>query len=182
MKTVVVCLAILSIFALFAISYAQGPGMVGPGYGYGGYGMGPDMMGPGYGYGGYGMGPGYGYGGYGMGPGMMGPGYGYGGYGMGPGMMGPGYGYGGYGMGPGMMWQGYGHRGYGPRRGYIQSKECQKFLDDTAKLRKELHDKRFEYSEAIRNSKTSPETITGLEKEIGQLQENIYSKAPQGCW
>jgi hypothetical protein len=92
--------------------------------------MGPGMMGPGYGYG-YGPGPGYGYGpggsygdwscpyrggpmgpGYGMGPGMMGPGYG-----MGPGMMGRGYGYGygpgpgygpGYGMGPGMMGRGWG--------------------------------------------------------------------------
>jgi hypothetical protein len=115
-------------------------------------------------------------GGWTMGPGMRG------GYGMGPGMMGPGYGYGGYGMGPGMMGPGYGYGGYGPRRAYSDSKECQKFLDDTAKLRKELHDKRFEYSEAIRNPKTSPETITGLEKEIRQLQENIYSKAPQGCW
>jgi hypothetical protein len=100
-----------------------------PGYGYG---MGPGMMGPGYGYGmgpgyGYGMGPGYGYGmgpgmmgrGYGMGPGMMGPGYGYGmgpGYGRGPGMMGPGYG---YGMGPGMMGPGYGY-GYGMGPGYGQ--------------------------------------------------------------
>jgi len=88
---------------------------------------------------------------------------------------------GGWDMGPGMM-GGYGYGGYGQRRGYSQNKECQKFLDDTAKLRKELHEKRFEYSEAIRNSKTSPETITGLEKEIRQLQENISSKAPQGCW
>jgi hypothetical protein len=59
--------------------WCPGPGMMGPGYGYG---MGPGMMGPGYGYG--------------MGPGMMGPGYGYG---MGPGMMGPGYGPGGQGYG-----------------------------------------------------------------------------------
>jgi hypothetical protein len=105
--------------------YAQnGPGMMGPGYGYGmgpgyGYGMGPGMMG---GYGGYGMmGPGYG-----MGPGMMGPGYGYG---MGPGMRGGYGGYGmmgpGYGMGPGMMGgygmmgPGYGY-GYGPQYGYGQ--------------------------------------------------------------
>jgi hypothetical protein len=134
--------------------YAQpmGPGIMGPGYGYGenwdycpycgnyvgpGYGMGPGMMGGGYG--GYGMGPGrmgqgYGYG-YGMGPGMMGGGYG--GYGMGPWMMGRGYG--GYGMGPGMMGGGYGMMGpgygYGPQYGYRQQyQQLQKPLDkDQAK-------------------------------------------------
>jgi hypothetical protein len=106
-------------------------------------------------------------GGYGMGPGMMG---GQGGYGMGPGMMG---GQGGYGMGPGMM------------GGYVQSEECQKFLDDTSKQRKELYNKRYEYSEAFRDPKTSPEEIAKLEKEIRGLQEEIYKKAqkaPQGCW
>jgi len=99
-----------------------------------------------------------GYGrGYGMGPGMMG-----GGYGMGRGMMG------GYGMGPGMM-------------GGYQSEECQKFLDDTAKLRKELHNKRFEYFEAYRNPKTTQETLLKLDKEIYDLQNKIYSAAPLGC-
>jgi hypothetical protein len=169
MKRLLVILAFLSAFAIVAITYAQGPGMMGPGYGYGGYGMGPGMMGPGYGYG------------YGMGPGMMGPGYGYGGYGMGPGMMGPGYGYGGYGMGPGMMVPGYGYRGYGPRRGYIQSEECQKFLDDTSQIRKELHNKRYDYFEAVRNPKSTPETIVKLEREIRELQEKLYEKAPEGC-
>jgi hypothetical protein len=103
-------------------------------------------------------------GGYGMGPGMMG------GYGMGPGMMR------GYGMGPGMM------RGYGMGPGfYGLSDECQKFYDDTVKLRKELHDKRFEYFEAVRNPKTTMETLTDLQKEMRELQEKIYSKAPLGC-
>jgi cytochrome c553 len=69
-------------------------------------------------------------GGYGMGPGMMGS-YGYG---MGPGMMG------GYGMGLGMMGPGY----------HGESEACQKFLDENAGLRKELYNKRFEYSEALR--------------------------------
>jgi mono/diheme cytochrome c family protein len=107
----------------------------------------------------------------GMGPGMMG------GYGMGPGMMG------GYGMGPGMM-GGYGMRyrcGMGPES-FEQSEECQKFYDDTAKLRKELHDKRFEYFETIRNPKTTMGTAADLRKEIRELQEKIYSKAPIGCW
>ena len=115
-----------------------------------------------------------------QGPGETG-GYGPGGYGMGPGMMG-GYGPGGYGMGPGMM-GGYGgyRRGYAPGPGYGQSAECQKFLDDTVKLRKELHNKGFEYSEAVRNPETSPQAVAKIEKEIRQLQEKIYSKVPQGC-
>ena len=108
-----------------------------------------------------------------MGPGMMGPGYGMGpgmmgqGYGMGPGMMGHGYG-----MGPGMMGPGY----------YRQSQECQKFLDENAGLRKELHNKRYEYFETLRNPKSTPESVAKLERDIRELQEKTYSKAPQGCW
>lgn len=91
---------------------------------------------------------------------MMGPGYG--GYGMG-------YGYGGHMMEPG-------YRGHMQERagGYDQ-----KFLDETAGLRKELHSKRFEYFEAVRNPETKPETITKLEKEIGGLQDKIHEKAPR---
>jgi hypothetical protein len=121
--------------------------------GQGGYRMmGPGMMGQG----GYGMmGPGMmGQGGYGMmGPGMMGQG----GYGMtGQGMMG-------YGIDPGMMWE-------------YKAKTYKKFLNDTADLRKELHNKKFEYFEILRNPKTKPETITKFEKEIQELQRKIYKK------
>jgi len=92
---------------------------------------------------------------------------------------------GGYGMGPGMMggWGGYGP-GYGRSRGwgYNQSEECQKFLDDTAKLRKELHSKRFDYFEAYRNPDTKPETLAKLDRDIRDLQEKIDEKAPEeGC-
>jgi hypothetical protein len=182
MKRLVLASILVSLFAIVAIANAQGPGWWGGGMmggGQGGYGMGPGMM-----WGGQGgnycpncgqyLGPRGGYGGYGMGgPGMMG---GYGGYGMGPGMMG---GYGGYGMGPGMM-GGYG--GYGTGPGYGHGEECQKFLDETAGMRKELYDKRFEYSEALRSPKTTTETAAKLEKDIRELQDNIYKKAPQGCW
>jgi hypothetical protein len=148
--------------------YQMGPGMMG-GYGYG---MGPGMMG------GCGMGPGMmgGYG-YGMGHGMMG------GCGMGPGMMG-GYGYGmghgmrggyGYGMGPGMM-GGYG-MGYGMMGGCIHDEERQKFLDETVDLRRELHNKKFDYFEALRKSDTKPEAISKLKEEIRELQKKIYEKA-----
>jgi hypothetical protein len=166
----------------------MGQGMMG----YGGYGM----MGPGMMHGGYGMGPGMMghhqmmHGGCGMGPGMMG--YGeqgmmghhqmmHGGYGMGPGMMG--YGgqgmmghhqmmHGGYGMGPGMM--GYG-MGPGSMGGY-RYEANQKFLSDTADLRKELHNKKFEYFEAVRNPDTKPDTVKNLEKEIWELQKKISDK------
>ncbi len=153
----------------------QMPYQMGPATGYG-YGMGSGMM----------MGPGMGYGmmgGYGMGPGMMGygayPGFGYGMMGctapgmmMAPGMMGMmhnmmmGGGYGmGYGMGPRMM-------------GYGYSKEFQKFLDETRQLRRLLNEKRFDYFEALRNPETKPETITKLRKEILDLKNKIYEKAP----
>jgi mono/diheme cytochrome c family protein len=113
--------------------------------------------------GGYGMGPGM-MRGYGAGSGMMG------GYGAGRGMMG------GYGMGSGMM------RGYGMGPGYYTySPECQKFYDETAALRRELHNKRFEYFEAIRNPKTTGDAAEKMEKEIRELEEKIYAGAPLGC-
>lgn len=90
----------------------------------------------------------------------------YGGYGpsggRGYGMMGPGYGMGG-------MMGGYG--GYGA--------DYKKFLDETATLRKQLNEKRFEYFEALRDPNAKPETLTQLEKEIVELENKIYEKAPR---
>jgi hypothetical protein len=136
----------------------MGPGMMGGNYGYG---MGPGMMGGGYGYG--------------MGPGMMGGNYGYG---MGPGMMGGNYG---YGMGPGMRNYSYGPNNgsrYGNRwYGWQQPKQVQKFLDQTVDLRRKLNDKEFDYREALRNPKTSPESLAKIEKEITDLRIQISEKA-----
>jgi len=88
-----------------------------------------------------------------------------------------GHGWGGYGMGVGygghMM--GYGHMG--PMMGGYGYD--QKFLDETAELRKELNDKRFEYFEALRNPQTTPEKVATLEKEIYELQSKIYEKSPR---
>ncbi len=150
MKRLILGLAVISLLIITTISYAHGPGY---------WGMDTGMMGEGQGwnycpYCGQYLGP---RGGYGMGPGMMGGGM------MGRSMMGGGM------MGPGMM---------GP--GYYQSEECQKFLDETSGLRKELYNKRYEYFEAYRNPKTSPETIVKLEKEIRDIQEKINAKAPRG--
>jgi hypothetical protein len=147
-----------------------GCGMMGSGYG--GHMMGRGMMGSGAGcgmmgsgYGGHMMGRGM-MGGYGMGPGMMGSGmgcgmmgHGYGGHMMGRGMMG------GYGMGHGMMGSGY----YG--------KQYQKFLDETVDLRREIHNKRFDYFEAVRNTDTERETILKMDKEIRALQDKLYEKS-----
>ncbi|RME65041.1 MAG: hypothetical protein D6778_06935, partial [Nitrospirae bacterium] len=56
-----------------------------------------------------------------------------------------------WGMGPGMM-GGYGP-GYctGPGSCFGPQAYDQKFLDETRDLRKQLHEKRFEYFEALRN-------------------------------
>jgi hypothetical protein len=106
---------------------------------------------------------------------MMGSGYGmgqgYGGHTMGPG-------YGGHMMGSGYgMGQGYGGHMSGKKGGYDR-----KFLDETADLRKELHNKKFEYFEAVRNSETDSSTITKLEKEIREIQEKIHEKAPRTAY
>ena len=154
MKKTGILLVVISIAALVALAYAQGPAMTQPEEGWNYCPYCGSYIGP--------------RGGNGMGQGMMGRGYG-----MGPGR---------YGMGQGMMQGGYGMMGRGP---YGTSEECQKFFDDTVKQRKELYNKRFEYSEAFRNPKTSPEKIEKLEKDIRGLQEEIYKKAqkvPQGCW
>jgi len=104
----------------------------------------------------------------------MGP---HGGYGKGPSMMGQGM------MGQGMMGRGMmGGQGMMGRGYQGQSPECQKFFDETAGLRKELHNKRFEYFEASRNPKTTGESLTKIEKEVRELQEKIYAKGPIGCW
>ncbi len=81
-----------------------------------------------------------------------------------------GQGYGGHMMGTMMGWGG---QGAGPDK---------KFLDETADLRKNLHEKRFEYFEANRNPGTDSETLAGLEKEIYELQLKIHDKAPRTAY
>ncbi|MEW6108257.1 MAG: hypothetical protein AB1632_03675 [Nitrospirota bacterium] len=73
--------------------------------------------------------------------------------------------------------------GYGGHmRGWSGTEEQKKFLEETADLRKELHNKRFEYSETLRNPNASTETITNLEKEIRELQDKIHEKAPRSYY
>jgi len=152
----------------------MGAGMMG----YGGYGMGSggcNMMGPGMMGGGYGMGPGM------MGRGHMGGMMG-GGYGMGPGMMGQGQMGGMMGQGHmgGMMGQGgSGSSGYSPEEYKKYQDEYNKYLNDTADIRKKLHNKKFEYFETIRKPDAKREAILKIEKEMRDLQWEIYEKSPQ---
>ncbi len=84
-----------------------------------------------------------------------------------------------WGMGPGwMMGYGAGFCG-GPGACFGPYGYDQKFLEETRELRKQLNDKRFEYFEALRDPNTTPETIEKLEKEIYDLQQKLYAKAPR---
>jgi hypothetical protein len=151
----------LIIILTAGLVYAHGNGWGG---GQQGQMRGPGMMGGGYG-------------GQMMGPGMMGGGYG--GPMMGPGMRGGGYG--GQMMGPGMMGGNFGSCPCGAWFGqnYQNNDAYQKFMDDTVDLRKELNNKRFEYSEMMRNPNASPEDRSSLEKEIFNLQQQLQEKASQ---
>jgi hypothetical protein len=102
---------------------------------------------------------------------MMGQGYG--------GHMGQGYG-GHMGQGSGgHMGQGYGGHMMGrDSAGYDTDK---KFLDETAGMRRDLHDKKFEYFEATRDPEKNHDKLTKLEKEIYEIQSKIREKAPRSA-
>ncbi len=87
------------------------------------------------------------------------------------------------GQGPGghMMGSG-GHMGCGEHMmggmmGYGSEEEQQKFLDDTTGLRREMHKKKFEYSEALRNPDTKRTTLLKLKKEMLEIKVKMYEKA-----
>jgi hypothetical protein len=68
----------------------------------------------------------------------------------------------GYGSGPGMMYGG-------------GDKESRKFFEETADLRKELHNKMFEYREA--RWAGDEEKVEALDKDISELRAKVYEKA-----
>ncbi len=94
------------------------------------------------------------------------------------------------------MGSGYGRHMTGPGGGTwkdtIGGEEGQKFLNETVDLRKDMHDKKFELREALRDPDTTLATVTKLEREIQSIKETIREKAPQtaqkriggygGCW
>lgn len=111
----------------------------------------PHIIGPG----GYGM-MGQGHGGHMMG-GMMGAGGHMAGAGC-EGHMMEGM------MGPDMM-------------GFGTEEEYRKHLDDTVDLRRAMHNKKFEMSEAMRNPETTHQTLLKLKKEMLEIKVKIYEKA-----
>jgi len=91
-------------------------------------------------------------------------------------------------MGPGMM----DHNMMGPGAQMIQRGNCpgpggvgmsgqgmhsQEFLEATASLRKEMHDKRFELMEAWRNPQTTQGEIAQLQNDITNLRSRIHAEA-----
>jgi len=80
-----------------------------------------------------------------------------------------------------MMGQGSGGRMMEdcPGPGNRLDQDDQKFLDETTDLRKEFHNKRFEYAEAVRKPGTDPDTIKKLEKELDELGDKIHEKSPR---
>ncbi|MEW6052295.1 MAG: hypothetical protein AB1552_00705 [Nitrospirota bacterium] len=70
--------------------------------------------------------------------------------------------------------KGPGYHGHGPGKRDMLD---QKFLDSTADLRRELHNKKFEFFEAQRNPDTPPDTIADLKDDIRQLRLQIREKA-----
>ena len=92
------------------------------------------------------------------------------------------------GSGGGHMGQGYGGHMMGKgsggghmmgAEGLLKGEEGQKFLDETYGLRKEMHNKRFDLREALRNPDTTIETVAKLEREIQGLKEKLREKAPK---
>jgi len=74
------------------------------------------------------------------------------------------------------MMEGYGGEGHKMGHG---DETSGKFLDETYALRKELHDKKFEYREALRNHRTPRATIARLERQIQGLKEKIHENSPE---
>ena len=84
-----------------------------------------------------------------------------------------------------MMGRSYGGHmdgtGYGGHMGGSTGQryeENQTFLDETADIRRELHEKRFEYAETTRDPNTTIGTMRALEKEMYDLERKINDKAP----
>lgn len=75
------------------------------------------------------------------------------------------------GHGPG-GYDGPGYGGYGMMRGGDGYDE--KTMDETYDLRKALHDKKFQFKEALR--KGDEENIEALEKELRKLKDELYEK------
>ncbi len=73
-------------------------------------------------------------------------------------------------MGYGMMQQ----RSSATPGGFMIPQEVQKFLDETRELRREIHNKKFDYFEASRNAEANPEELARIEKELIDLRMRMF--------
>jgi Spy/CpxP family protein refolding chaperone len=87
--------------------------------------------------------------------------------------------YGGRGMGPGVCPRVAGNCFWADTA--TSDEEVQKILTETYELRKQLHDKRFEYFEALRAPGADAEKIVRLEREIAELRDKIIQKNPRAA-
>jgi hypothetical protein len=71
---------------------------------------------------------------------------------------------------------------YGYRYGKHMTELCEKFLDETAGLRKNFLLTSFELDEAFRKSETKKETLEKLLKEQADLDHKIHEKNTYSCW
>lgn len=89
--------------------------------------------------------------------------------------------------GPGME-SGYGLQGragrdlWKARYGARLTRVCNKFLDETVRLRRDLSRKRFDYYEALRSPQTGSDTLDRMEKEMSELNRKISAQNPHNCW
>ena len=108
--------------------------------------------------------------GWGMGPGHRGRGMGYGDYGQGGDQGGPGYG-----RGPGYCGQGY--------AADLSEEDLQKvdearkaFFEETEGLRQNIYQKELELRSEFAKEKPAADKLSGLQKEISELQGQLDQK------
>ena len=75
----------------------------------------------------------------------------------------------GEGMGMGMMG--------GGMMQHMSAENQQKFMDATKEMRKEMHMKRFEHMEAMRNPKTTMQELSAMEQKMLDSRQEMMKKA-----
>jgi hypothetical protein len=77
---------------------------------------------------------------------------------------------------------GHGPDMYGHRYNKHMTELCEKFLDETATLRKDFLLKTFDLDEAFRKPDAKKETVERLLKEQADLDHKIHEKNAYSCW
>ncbi|MBW1635093.1 MAG: hypothetical protein JRC87_05570 [Deltaproteobacteria bacterium] len=87
-------------------------------------------------------------------------------------------------MGSGMMggkqgnWSGMGCNGMmgGAMMNQMTPGQQQTYMDQTSDLRKQMMDLRFDYRDAMRNPKTTPQELAKIEKQMLELRSQMIGK------